>query len=529
MTEKNLTIEVAASANVRSENHRDLPPSSADSQEDDESSFAISTIRLSDEQDTASLEDDIPDSPKLPPPSPFRNRWVRGMHNPNSSFGSPNIRSPVTKFTPPRVEHVTPNRENNVENTDKKDMGEVLDASTVTSRLLESSFTGPDSTNARLEAAYMWTKRENNSLLKKIKDLEEEAAAREQEKLDQMMAGVNETSPLKWAKSMLGASSPGAESSEGSHEDKTTIESQSLPDLRDVKKLHSRLIPSELQSVDELVLPSLSPTTITSELRTNASSSFGGPDDIAGGASNETSSTSFKRLASIVLFALVYTIASVHWESVKTMAAPVIERHQDLVNNIANAASEHLEYADTKLQPVKAFIAPHAASVMKFGEEKLEKLSQVTVRELHKVQQVLGFRLDWESDILPMAYNYDGEHSELPLLGFNVVIVRASTEVGRELINAFSRLGAHVLAVDSSTKSLASAKGTFVDTMAVNFADLVAVSKAADDISESFSHIDVLINCVSSYSRDFGLTKQGYEKHFGGKQAIAMNKALLFL
>ena len=176
--------QIEATGSDSTEKHQNAPPLIDELHGDEEGcSFEVSSIRLSDDQDETPLEEEeeVPKLSIVRPDSPFRSRWVKGMQNTNKSFGSAHVLSPVTKYTPASVEHSASEiaRDFDVseiaqelKNLDRS----ALDASVVTNSLLESSFLGPDSTNARLEAAYMWTKRENNSLLQKVKELEEAAA-----------------------------------------------------------------------------------------------------------------------------------------------------------------------------------------------------------------------------------------------------------------------------------------------------------------------------------------------------------------
>ncbi|KAL3940137.1 MAG: hypothetical protein SGBAC_005254, partial [Bacillariaceae sp.] len=508
------------------EKHQNVPQQIEENQDGDgECAFEISSIRLSEDQDSSPLDDEegIPGSPKAPTASPFRNRWVKGMENPNMSFASPNMQSPVAKYTPASTQHTTSDlakgftEEELVTEFQAIDRS-ALDASAVTNSLLESSFTGPDSTNARLEAAYMWTKRENNSLLKKIKDLEVEAAEREQAKLEETMRGINTNSPLKWVQSML-SRSPSSESPKETNDEVDKPQLQPNEDLS--TKLPTQLYPSELES---LALPTLSPTTINTELGTNESSNFENTADTYH-SDNETRPSSFRRMLCLFLLALVSAILLAHREHVEcvlkegmSMAAPILKEHEELLNCISKKVSETHDFVDAKLQPAKDFIMPHVASAISVCQNHYEQYFQVASEQFEKLQLALGLKLDWQSDILPMANSYAGRQSAVPLEGMTVVIVRAATAVGSELTDVFSRLGARVLAVDASSKHLAAIKASIpsVDTMKVDFADLLSVSKGAADIADSFSQIDVLVNCVGEYSRDHGETKQGYDKQFGG-------------
>ncbi|CAJ1962388.1 unnamed protein product [Cylindrotheca closterium] len=506
------------------EKHQNVPPHIEENHEDDECSFEISSIRLSEDQDSSPMDDeeDIPDSPKAPPASPFRTRWVRGMKDPNTSFGSPNIQSPITQYKPASKQHIASHfAKEFTESELVKDFQNVdrsaLDASAVTNSLLESSFTGPDSTNARLEAAYMWTKRENNSLLKKIKDLEEDAAAREQAKLEGMISGINSSSPMKWVKSML-AQTPDSESPKESMD--KGDESQLKPKQDALKRFPTQLYPSELES---LALPTLSPTTINTEPRTDESTHF--EETTNAYSEKETRPSSYRKMMLLFLLALVFAMLSAHREKVqfaakgvKSNVATILKEHEELLNSITKSVSETKDVVDARLQPAKDFIMPHLASAITICQNNYEHYFQVAVEEFKNLQLKLGLKLDWESDILPMAHRYAGRQGEVPLEGMNVVVVTASTAVGSELTDVFSRLGARVIAVDASYRYLASVKATapLVDTLKVDFADLVSVAKGADDIAESFSHVDVLINCVNDYSREYGRTEQGYDKYFGG-------------
>lgn len=512
-------VEVTGSDST--EKHQNVPPQIDGKHDDDECSFEISSIRLSEDQDSSPLDgdEDVPNSPKAPLSSPFRSRWVREMKDPNRFSGSPNIKSPLRNYTIATEQHTTSEVVKGFTesefamdflNMDRS----ALDASAVTNSLLESSFVGPDSTNARLEAAYVWTKRENNALLKKIKDLEEEAAAREQAKLEELMRGMNSNSPMKWVKSMLGQTPDS-----GSR--KSEIQEPELEPEQDVsKRLPSQLYPSELGS---LALPTLSPTTINTDPRIDEPSHF---EEIRYIFPNENNahSSPFRRMMLLFLLALICSILLAHRERVEfaakeamSKAAPILKEHEPLLDDIATRMSKTRDLVEATFKPVKDLVLPHFTSVVTICQRNYEHYAHVAAEEFDNLQQKLGLKLDWESDILPMATHFAGKESEAPLEGLNVVVVRASTAVGNELTNVFSRLGARVLAVDSSAKYLASVKTTtpFVDTMKVDFADLVSVADVAADIAESISPIDILINCANDYSRSYGETKQGYDMDFG--------------
>mmetsp|Transcript_36987 Transcript_36987/g.89869 ORF Transcript_36987/g.89869 Transcript_36987/m.89869 type:complete len:776 (+) Transcript_36987:105-2432(+) len=524
--EKDKPIQVSGSDST--EKHQNAPPQIEET-EDGDCSFEISSIRFSDEgQDSSPLdaEEEIPGSPKAPAVSPFRTRWVKGMENPNKSLGSP-IQSPVTKYTPASTQHVASDLAKGVTESEfAKDFQiqmsdkSALDASAITT-LLESSFTGPDSTNARLESAYLWTQRENHSLLKKIRDLEKEKAEREQAKLDEMMGRTNSSSPMKWAQSLLAQSPDDSESPKATEDEVDEPQLQLQPKQDVLNNLATQLYPSQ---VENLALPTLSPTTINTELGTSELSNF---EETANKYRNdkEANPSSFRRMLFLFLLALVCAILLAHRERVEyalkeamSKAAPFLEEHKELFNGITQRVSETRDLVDAKLQPAKEFIMPHVVSATAVCQDKYEHFSQVGSEGYEKLQLFLGLKLDWESDILPMANHYAGRQSEVPLEAMNVVVVRASTAVGSQLTDVFSRLGARVLAVDASANYLATVKASApsIDTMKVDFTDLVSVAKVAADISDSFSHIDVLINCVNDYSRDSGETRQGYDKHFGG-------------
>lgn len=322
--EEDKQIQVTGPDDDSTQPHQNAPPlATENNKNDDECSFGISNIQLSNNDHDESPLDDVEETSDLPI-MPLASPWLRGIQSPDRSFGSPKVPSPVTKYRPTSMEDTSSELSNfDASILAKKILAldkSALDASAVTNTLMESSFTGPDATNSRLEAAYMWKKREDISLLQKIKDHEEAIVQREQAKLDRMMSVVDCGSPLKWAKDMIGETPDAGFPRESmSYMDGTKMP----PKLDRMTKLPSQLYPTKL---NESALPT---TTISTKLKTNGSSNLEEAADTTT-IEKRTGPSLLRRMMLLLLLPFVCTILSVHrarieyvLKAVMSQAAPM--------------------------------------------------------------------------------------------------------------------------------------------------------------------------------------------------------------
>ena len=128
-----------------------------------------------------------------------------------------------------------------------------------------------------------------------------------------------------------------------------------------------------------------------------------------------------------------------------------------------------------------------------------------------------------------LSASFDAFH---PLKGFTVVVTGSTSGIGKALVVATHKLGATIVALGRNPERLTKLKRQLCkDTTDCNFVpivadsnDLVAISKAAEEIKHLFDRIDFLINnagihyseSVFDLTTDY-VTKQGYDLAFGGE------------
>lgn len=133
--------------------------------------------------------------------------------------------------------------------------------------------------------------------------------------------------------------------------------------------------------------------------------------------------------------------------------------------------------------------------------------------------------LDWEKFVLPMTNQFmglsanDGACSTTtPLKGVNVVISGATSGIGRGMTEGVVRLGGTVIAIGRNPVKLEQLKQEFgsITTVVADYNDLDTVAKAADEITEKFGHIDILLNNAGIHEGIVlfhnPISKQGYDR-----------------
>ena len=130
--------------------------------------------------------------------------------------------------------------------------------------------------------------------------------------------------------------------------------------------------------------------------------------------------------------------------------------------------------------------------------------------------------LDWDGHVVPMAQRFAGtDDDEAPLTGNIVVVTGATSGIGKSLTQKLSRLGARVVALGRSPRKLQNLRDEIpsIDTVEVDLVDLASVAAAARQVSERYTHIDILINNAGihdGFSNMLGtsVSAQGYDQVF---------------
>lgn len=393
-----------------------------------------------------------------------------------------------------------------VDREDGKTPMKEINAKKLTNSLLESSFTGPDSTNAMLEAAYLKAQTENNEILRKMKDMEQKAAAEQREKVDRILRDATEGSALKWAKMAMKENNADSESVE-----------ESLKESILQPILDEPIVPSKKLDIE----PKVEETAFLSEQEEK----FDSP-------SAAWKIHVFRFVLITVVLLLCFT--AIHRSSkYKDNIDHAIDDLKTLVSPRATACKMHLQkmhgdaavFVRNEITKVDQFLAPAksslilcATSVAAQFHSILVQLSRNLGHALTKVKIILGLELDLRGEMVPMAQKYMGTDSDAPLSGMHVIIIKAASGVGLGLSKALSHLGATVVAVDTSAERLTflKAQATSLVTVEVDLEDLASVSRAADSIVDSLGHVDLLINNAGGYYRGTRETEQGFDRYFGG-------------
>jgi hypothetical protein len=360
-----------------------------------------------------------------------------------------------------------------------------------------------------LEAAYLRAQKENNEILKKIKEMEEKAAAEEREKVNKIMKEANEGSALKWAQ-------------------------MSVHDADDdTKPLEESPMEAILQPIlDE---PDLPARKIDFGPKEEETTTFSAPQEKADATTKKWGSHLMRivlLVAAILLYFAIMRPASKYRDNFDS----ALNEMKAFVSPHATACITHLEkmrgdasvFMGNEVSKVNQFLEPaksstilYATSVLTHLYNILDHISKYAEIGFTKVKIILGLELDLGGDILPLGQRYMGTDSETPLCGMNVVITKAASEVGMGLAKALSQLGAKVVAVDASAEKLAGLKAeeNSLMTVVVDLEDLASVSRAADSIVDSLGYVDVLVNNAGGYlgkRNDARETEQGYDRYFGG-------------
>jgi hypothetical protein len=380
-------------------------------------------------------------------------------------------------------------------------------AAKLSDSLLESSFTGPDSTNAVLEAAYLKAQKENNEILKKVKEMEEKATAEEREKVNKIMKEANEGSALKWAQ--------------------MTVNNADDDDAE----------PLEVSPMEAIVQPivnepDLSARKIDFGPKEEETTTFSAPQKKADAKTKKWDSPLMWIVLLVAGFLLSFAImhpASKHrdnfdtaWNEMKAFVSPhataCITHLEKMQGHASVLIGNEVSKINQFLEPAKSSAILYATSVLTHYYNILDHISKYAELEFTKVKIILGIELDMIGDILPLGQRYMRTDSETPLYGMNVVITKAASGVGLGLAKALSQLGAKVVALDTSAEKLSDLKAEHDSllTVVVDLEDLASVSRAADSIIDSLGYVDVLVNNAGGYCRNARETEQGYDRYFGG-------------
>eukprot|EP00980_Cylindrotheca_fusiformis_P004636 scaffold991_cov128-Cylindrotheca_fusiformis.AAC.8 len=369
-----------------------------------------------------------------------------------------------------------------------------ISATNLTLSFLESSFMGPDSANAMLEAAYLKAQKENNEILKQMKDMEERAAAEERKKVDKMLRATKEGSAFKWAK-------------------------MAIEDAGEV-------INGQDSSMDESNIPPKEPAFTARKIDFEPK-----VEDSLDGEKTHTTQKKWNAYSAgiaILLTIIVLCFAAIHPSSkYRDSFDHALSATKTFISPRSTVAIAHLQ----KLHHEgSVFVKKESATVKQsLGSTKSRFDLHATIFEVfativkyrdvafRKAKILLGLELDMDGEILPLAQHYTGVYSNEPLSGMNVVVNNAASGVGVELARTLTQLGATVVAVDRSAQKLNALRslGASLATIEVDMEDLAAVSRSADEIVDRFGYVDLLFGFDGGYYRGLGETEQGFDQYFG--------------
>lgn len=117
---------------------------------------------------------------------------------------------------------------------------------------------------------------------------------------------------------------------------------------------------------------------------------------------------------------------------------------------------------------------------------------------------------------------WDYENIE-PLNGKIIIVTGGNSGLGFESVRFFAKNGATVVMAARSIEKAEAAKQVILDECGacvieikyLDLASLSSVNQFASDISNTYPHIDILLNNAGIMTVPYGLTEDGFEKQFG--------------
>lgn len=117
---------------------------------------------------------------------------------------------------------------------------------------------------------------------------------------------------------------------------------------------------------------------------------------------------------------------------------------------------------------------------------------------------------------------WDYENLE-PLNGKIIIVTGGNSGLGFESVRFFAKNGATVIMAARSIEKAENAKQVILDECGecvieikyLDLASLSSVNQFASDITNTYPHIDILLNNAGIMTVPYGLTEDGFEKQFG--------------
>lgn len=324
----------------------------------------------------------------------------------------------------------------------------------VSSPLSTSSRLDSNSTNARLEAAYLEAKRENIEFLRKEKEREENARGKQREKLKTMMDSAK--SGLKWAQTQIGSPKKSTDTVVEPIEE--TGINLSQPVLESSKKGKKQLIFKRHDSFKNL-------------------------QDIEREAQQaQRSKAIFMKLLVILSFTVLLYVAASRDPRVSEALEKLL--NQQGIQKLADSSSAILVVVLTK---VKAFLGlglDWEGDILPLAKNFMDTTSDMPLKGVNVV--------------VSRATSSVG-----------VGVTMALSQLGAQVV-AIDESSKKLSALRAKVESLV--------TITADMGDLTAVSQVADAAIDALGYnVDIIVNNGGSYLNVVGETEQGYDKYFGGK------------